>query len=428
MTPRVLVLSEDPVGERMGGNAIRASELARALGQAAEVTLAGPGGGSARLAGIGRTVEFDPHDPAVLRPLARAADVILSLPQSPAVTSILHGSGARVVYDLYDPRPLQVLEAFSGRSALTQRYWQTISLDQVLEALAHADFLICATERQRDLWIGALMAQRLISPRVYRADPSLRSLIDVVPFGVPSEPPSVRIPGPRERFPQIPSDGRIVLWNGGLWNWLDPVLAVEAINLVARARSEARLLFMGRPPGDPHQGAAARAARERADELGLLDSVVLFNDDWVPYAERAGWLLQADCALSLHAEHLETRYSFRTRLLDCLWAGLPIVCTDGDELAELVRSADLGAVTAPGDAAAVAAGLLGVLERGRDSFAGPLAAAAERYRWPVVARPLLEYVREDPPRNRRTPTITPPGRWTRARVARAIAAARRLRR
>ncbi len=55
------------------------------------------------------------------------------------------------------------------------------------------------------------------------------------------------------------------------------------------------------------------------------------------YEQRADWLLEADCVLSAHADHLETRFAFRTRLLDAIWAGLPIVCTGGDDLAEQVE-------------------------------------------------------------------------------------------
>ena len=53
--------------------------------------------------------------------------------------------------------------------------------------------------------------------------------------------------------------------------------------------------------------------------------------------KRADWLLEADCAISTHEDHLETRFAFRTRLLDCFWSALPVVCTGGDELADLVE-------------------------------------------------------------------------------------------
>ena len=47
-----------------------------------------------------------------------------------------------------------------------------------------------------------------------------------------------------------------------------------------------------------------------------------------------------------HLDHIETRYSFRSRVLDYLWAGLPMVLTAGDVLADEVAEAGLG-VTVP---------------------------------------------------------------------------------
>jgi glycosyltransferase involved in cell wall biosynthesis len=124
---------------------------------------------------------------------------------------------------------------------------------------------------------------------------------------------------------------------------------------------------------------------------------VLFNDEWVAYEERGGWLLDAACAVSCHRDQPETRFSFRTRLLDCLWAGLPVVCTEGDDLGDLVERRDLGAVAPPGDPAAVAASLAEVLANGRAAYAERLAAAAAAYEWPRVAAGLGEMINAPAP-------------------------------
>jgi glycosyltransferase involved in cell wall biosynthesis len=132
------------------------------------------------------------------------------------------------------------------------------------------------------------------------------------------------------------------------------------------------------------------AARRLAAELGILDRHVFFHDGWVPYAERASWLLDADCALACHDQHLETRFSFRTRYLDCLWAGLPLVCTEGDVLADRVDREGLGLTVPARDPQAVADALDAVLTRGRAAYAEPLARAAADYTWSRAARPLIE--------------------------------------
>lgn len=379
----VLVISADPIAPAMGGNAIRAVELARALAGVARVRLASPG------PGLPAGPPHEPFDP--LRPSGVQADVIVSRPLSPAGARALRRSGAQLVHDLYDPGPLAALTAFAGAGMARRRFWSTLALDATLTALADGHRFLCASERQRDLWIGAMLGAGLLTPDVYARDPSLRDLLDVVPFGVPAQPPRPGS-GPRERF-GLPEGSEIVLWNGGIWNWMDPEAAVRAMPAVLAHRPAAVLAFMGRPPQAPGEDAAAAAARRAASELGLLDRAVVFNDRWVPYEERGSWLLQAAAAISTHHDHLETRFAFRTRLLDCLWAGTPVVCSGGDDLGELVERRGLGRTVAPGAGPdAVAAALLDVLARSRDAYAPALSAAAAELRWSAVAEPLRRYV------------------------------------
>jgi glycosyltransferase involved in cell wall biosynthesis len=389
---RVLFISADPVGRSMSGLGIRYAELARVLAPYAEVTIAHGGTGEDPLDDV-RTTPYAPHAPAALKPLIDAADVVVTHPQWPVLSGWLRRSGARVVYDLYAPETLETLELFSGRKLPFRRLMHHTSLDRLHDALATGRHFMCASETQRDLYLGALLAQRRIDPATYDRDASLRDTIDTVPFGVPAEPPAVApgTRGPRERFTVVGADAEIVLWNGGIWNWLDPETAIRAVAKLSERRPSVRLLFMG--ASDRAAGAqAATRARALAGALGLTDRLVLFNEDWVPYEERGAWLTQADCALSTHPEHLETRFAFRTRLLDCFWAGLPVVCSAGDDLAERIERDGLGGVAAPGDVPGTAAAIERVLDAGRAAFAEPLARAAAEHAWPRVAAPLVRWV------------------------------------
>jgi glycosyltransferase involved in cell wall biosynthesis len=180
-----------------------------------------------------------------------------------------------------------------------------------------------------------------------------------------------------------------------------------AIGAVARVRANGapvRLVFMGASSAGG-AGAALAAARAAVDAEGLGDAV-LFNDTWVQYDERAGWLQAADAVISTHRDHLETRFAFRTRLLDCLWAGVPAVVTSGDELAARIAAEDLGAVARPGDAEGLAAGLARVLERGRDAYAPQLRAAARDYEWPRVVAPLSAFLAGEQATGRRRAPLT----------------------
>ena len=308
----------------------------------------------------------------------------------------LRRCGARLVFDLYVPQAIETAAGFPGARPWVRRTMTEFAGDRLGDALRGGSQFVCASEKQRDLWLGSMLADRLVTAERYDADPSLRSLIDVVPFGLPSEPPPAGAgPGAHSLVGVEPGD-EVVLWNGGLWPWLDPFTAVRAAGLVAQRRPRLRLVFMGAAPQLPAQRVADEV-RGLARELGLLDRVVFVNDRWVPYAERGDWLLGAACALSTHGDHVETRFAFRTRLLDCLWARLPIVCTGGDELAERVERDGLGAVVPAGDERAAAQALERVLERGRADFEAGLERVARDYAWPVVAQPLVEMLRAEPP-------------------------------
>jgi hypothetical protein len=125
-------------------------------------------------------------------------------------------------------------------------------------------------------------------------------------------------------------------------------------------------------------------------ELGVLDKSVFFNDRWVPYQERVDYLLESDLGASANIPHIETHFSFRTRILDCVWAGLPVVATDGDPLSDLVDARGLGLVTPSGDAGAYASAVERLLDDAEllGSCRENLAAAAEEFRWSRVAEPI----------------------------------------
>jgi glycosyltransferase involved in cell wall biosynthesis len=429
MPRSVLVVTEDRVGEMLGGAAIRAYEIARALTDVADLTLAAPGTEPARLAPA-RHVPYELEDPGPLRDLFREAQVVIMRPPNPQVAGWLRASRARVVYDICDPLPLNILEAQASAPRERQLFWHTVALDHFLEALHTGHHFICSGTRQRDLYLGAMLASRLIYPAAYAADPSFRTFLERVPFGIPSEPPQrVDGAGPRARLEGVGEHDQVVLWNGGIWNWLDPVTAVEAVAEAAERCPRVRLVFMYAPGGDGPERRAERDAREAARRLGALDRLVFFNETPIPYRQRASWLLEADCVLSTHLDHLEAGFSFRTRLLDCFWAGMPAVCTGGDEVSELIQACD-GGVTAPfGDVDAVAGGLVEVLSRGRESYRERLIAAGEEMTWPKVVEPLRRVVRlPGPPRALGDPWARRLSRPAQRGRAAAIRLMRRVRR
>jgi len=117
---------------------------------------------------------------------------------------------------------------------------------------------------------------------------------------------------------------------------------------------------MGVTPPDPNlpSTSMSKQAIALAKESGLLNRSVFFNDTWIVYDERGSFLLDADIGVSTHFDHLETQFSFRTRILDYLWAGLPIIATKGDVFAELIEKHNLGIVIPYQDPEATAKAIL----------------------------------------------------------------------
>jgi hypothetical protein len=376
----------------MAGLGIRNWELARTLRDCAQVTIAHGGREAGELDGV-TLVPYRPHAPRAATDRLADADAVVTAPGWPPLMRALRRSSARVIVDLYDPETLETLELLSGRRRVVRAQAVAATLDRLHDALRTGHHFMCASESQRDLWLGAMLGLRMIDPDIYDRDPSYRSVIDLVPFGAPDDPPVVGDgPGPRELF-GLSADAELVLWNGGLWQWLDAETAVRALALLRERRPRATLVFMGGAGDHPAARRSAAAARALAADLGQLGSGVYFNERWVSYADRAAWLAQADCAVASARDHLESRFAFRTRVLDCLWAGLPIACTTGDELAERVAREGLGAVAAPGDAEGLARAMAEVLERGSATYAPALLAAATDARWSRAAMPLRRWVR-----------------------------------
>src|SRR6185503_4646741 len=119
-------------------------------------------------------------------------------------------------------------------------------------------------------------------------------LLAIVPFGLPESPPV------RAGSPLHASAGEIIaLWSGGMWDWMDPALAVRAARIAQRKVPQLKLaLLAGARPGAPAMNMRGALAEARAAAEGA--PFVRFVDAWIPYEERGAWLLDADLAVSAH--------------------------------------------------------------------------------------------------------------------------------
>jgi glycosyltransferase involved in cell wall biosynthesis len=392
---RVLVIAPMDINHERRGPANRSWELARVLSQEQQVTLL--------VANEDHPVHPDfevkvcaPREAGakVFADLLADQDIVLiqgsAFQRYPRLAEILASGDQYLVVDLYDPITLEQLAIDTGGPV---GRWLHLEYTALLnEQLKVGDFFLCANERQRAYWLGALTALGRLNHDTWDGE-DFRRLIEIVPFGLPAEPPRAAaglvlkgvVPG-------IGPTDQIILWGGGLWDWLDPLTPVRAMARVAARKPQARLVFFRLAEG---WTAMSLRTSELAAELGLLDRQVVFAP-WLPPEQWAACLLEADVGLSFHEASIETHFAFRTRLLDYIWAGLPIVAASGDVLGQMVAAHGLGHVVEPGDVEGLAEALISLLDEAdarrkrRDAFRH----VAAQLTWEEVTRPLVDYCRE----------------------------------
>jgi GT2 family glycosyltransferase len=402
---RILVATGDTLQPAMAGPAIRAWQIASALAREHDVVLVS----TTKCEGL-HPADFDvlKVNDAQLRRLVRWCDVVVFQGYVMFEHPSIRTSDKVVVADIYDPFHLEQLEQARDLEPRSRRNVVRSSTDVLNEQLARGDLFLCASTKQRDFWLGQLAAIGRINPLTYDDDESLAHLVKIVPFGVSDTAPQATRPVLRGVVPGIGEHDKVVLWGGGIYNWFDPLSLLRAIDKLRGRLPEVRLYFLGMQHPNPHVPEMRMAVETRAlaDELGLTDVHVFFNDGWVEYDDRQNYLLEADVGVSTHLDHVETEFSFRTRILDYLWAGLPVVATGGDSLAELIDERGIGITVAPESVDELEAALYELLSdpvRNLECRRCSAALAAE-FQWSKVLQPLVEFCRAP----RRAPDLASP--------------------
>lgn len=391
--PSLLIISHDVIGKKLAGPGMRFLEMARALSEDIDVTLAVPTDTDIAMPDV-KIVRYWENRPNSLQVLVENNDIALISGYMVEKFPFIQNTKTRLVVDYYDPFVLENLhyyfdEPIENQVNLTHH---AIHITNILARIG--DFFICGNERQRDYWMGVLTSNARTNPQNFIHDPSLRSLIDVVSIGFPGREPH-HYPLIRGINPQVPKDAKIVLWGGGIWNWLDPLTLIKAWKKVLEHYPNARLIFLGTRhpnPDVPHHEMVDKA-EALAESIGEKDKTILFFE-WLSYEDREALLCEADVGVTLHPVHVETRYSMRTRVLDYFWAKLPTLMTEGDITSEWIKEYNLGVVVPEFDEEAVSAGLIQLLDKPKDFWKENFNPLWEELQWERVVEPLRKYCLE----------------------------------
>lgn len=355
-----------------------------------------PAGVGIRFLEIARVLRADGHDITILSPDAGtlegcAADYInpATVIQHSAVNdmAVLQGHVANgffmdakpipTVIDLYDPFIVENMHYYAEQGA------GVFSHDHItlMNSLVRGDYFLCASEAQRFFYLGALLAAGRLNPMLFESDPRAESLIGIAPFGV--QPP--RDVATRDL------DSTDILF-GGIYDWYDPVCAIEAIALAREAVPEITLTFSTHPnPEITPQGKLAEAIAH-AEKRGY--GFVKF-EPWVAYEKRAAFFDRFKLALLTFPRSLETDLSMRTRIYDYLWCGLPVVTSSAPGTDEILHRYHAGRVIANPSPQAFANEVVALLLAHETYFT--MVRGTQRFvhehQWPRTLGPLREFCR-----------------------------------
>jgi hypothetical protein len=389
---QVLFLSSEPLKQEVAGIGLRYLEFARAASEAGfQVTLSSPLG-TARLEELlpdgvafwGYEPEKLPeqlakHDAVVVQGQL-GNDVVLASPQIP------------VVIDLFDPwlienavyLPTLGFEAFSN----DLQSWRL--------QMSRGDLFLCSSEEQRLYYAGFLTALGRIHPQLLLEDPQLENLLVLVPFGVPETLPQHQPLLPERE----PGEHRLLF--GALYDWYDPWTVLEAIQRLPE-RWTVWFVQTAHPQSTPQQK-FRQLENELARSPQLQASVRILP--WAPATRRFDLFRDVDLLVAPVNPGLENQLAWRTRHLEALAAGCPILLSRGGNFARTLEEAGVTRTFEPGDSEALAQAILELEEPNlRQQRIALGRSFAQSYCWPRVFEPLARFLaapRRDPWKERIT--------------------------
>jgi len=256
--------------------------------------------------------------------------------------------------------------------------------------LSMADFVMCAGNRQKQYYSGIMSALGRINPYSYN-----ENLVDSVPSGIPSRKPIHK----KDILKNIVGKNKkIVLWPSSIFPWFDAETAIKAIEIVSKKEKDAVLVFLGATGSSVgslgYEG--AENAKKLAEKDGVLNKNVFFVDR-IPYEEMESAYLESEIALITYPLGFETEFALRTRTIHCMWAGLPVICSEGDELAETIKKEGMGLGVNAKEPKKLAGSILELL--GNSRLKNEIARKGQVYSsknflWEKVCQPLEKFCRK----------------------------------
>src|SRR5437773_1617991 len=221
-----------------------------------------------------------------------------------------------------------------------------------VSALSLADRVLCATDAQRFGYLSLLSAIGRINPKYDN-----ENMLLTVCSGAPPEAAYDK---------DLPTgEDPTVLWAGGCYPWFDIETYAYALDRVVESVPQVRFVFAGlagveRDILDTDVYPGVTWLKEYLSKAPHLKSRSSFID-WVPYNQRGE--LYRTCAVGVctHRQSMESAFAMRTRVIDMIWGGLPVVCAGDDFMSGYVQSRNIGRQVSCGDSDSLGKQIAGLL-------------------------------------------------------------------
>jgi len=389
-----LIISGERFSEKMAGIALRQSAIAKTVSKVSDVAIATPY--DWRVVGDIEFLKYDKDDQRTLQKLVQRFDIIFFQGHILYQYPFLKKTDKVVIVDIFSPITFESLNWHQYEEFSKRIFFHNLDLVILNDQLEVGDFFICSNEVQRRFWIGMLVALNRVSPYTIDQDEELKRLIAVVPFGIFERGKKKKRNVLKGVHPKIKRDDHLLLWNGGIYNWLDPKTPINAMVDICQTRADVKLVFMGTHhpnPEIPVMPACVDAIR-MAEDYGLADRFVFFLD-WTEADLRFDYLLESDATLSFYYNNIETRYSYRTRLVDNIATEVPPIVTDcGDSFSKIIKEFELGEILPPGNVDAAVNSIMRIIDDRnlRREYSRNLKKFTQKMYWEFVLSPLMEFL------------------------------------
>ncbi|MCC6546870.1 glycosyltransferase family 4 protein [Candidatus Sumerlaeota bacterium] len=271
--------------------------------------------------------------------------------------------------------PCPVAMDLAGPHLLERQLWGSsdpqADLREKLNALAQVDFVVCSGQFQRHYFLPFLIQAG--------HDPK-SNLCPVIPFSLSPELPEPS----RER------DHAAFFYGGMFLPWQDPEGALRSTVKVLEERGRGKLVFVG----GPHPSGDVSGGRFAALEEMLQRSSVVERSPVMPFDAMIARMRHCGVAIDLMPRNVERELAFPTRTIVYMWAGLPVIHNNYDELADPIAEAKAGWTFDPAHLDSVeklVARLVGHREDVERRSENAQKLVRDRYTWDKTIEPLATW-------------------------------------